>query len=205
MHWRAAERLHALDAAQEDVDLLRRTLYSRHAPAPRSSARNAPEKLRRILATIASSYLSCRELLKDLTVDRSTYFCRGSARTPARPTAHLDYLAVAPLAFPFMVNSAVQAVLNATDTWFIGRVSPTATAAIGAVYWPVLVLCCCSAAWACRCRPWSRKPRGAPLRTRLAGTWTALWAALVHGPDLHHSGPVSGRALFAPFGFRTTP
>ncbi len=51
----------------------------------------------------------------------------------------LDYLAVASLAFPFMVNSAVQAVLNATDTWFIGRVSPAATAAIGAVYWPVLV------------------------------------------------------------------
>ena len=51
----------------------------------------------------------------------------------------LDYVAVASLAFPFMVNSAVQAVLNATDTWFIGRVSPVATAAIGAVYWPVLV------------------------------------------------------------------
>jgi multidrug resistance protein, MATE family len=52
----------------------------------------------------------------------------------------LDYRAVAGLAFPFMVNSAVQAVLNATDTWFIGRLSPAATAAIGAVYWPVLVL-----------------------------------------------------------------
>ena len=32
----------------------------------------------------------------------------------------LDYRAVATLAFPFMLNSAVQAVLNATDTWFIG-------------------------------------------------------------------------------------
>ena len=51
----------------------------------------------------------------------------------------LDYFAVAALALPFMMNSAVQAVLNATDTWFIGRVSPDATAAIGAVYWPVLV------------------------------------------------------------------
>ena len=28
----------------------------------------------------------------------------------------LDYWAVGTLAFPFMVNSAVQAVLNATDT-----------------------------------------------------------------------------------------
>ena len=51
----------------------------------------------------------------------------------------LDYASVAGLAFPFMLNSAVQAVLNATDTWFIGRLSPAATAAIGAVYWPVLV------------------------------------------------------------------
>ena len=32
----------------------------------------------------------------------------------------LDYVAVARLAFPFMLNSAVQAVLNATDTWFVG-------------------------------------------------------------------------------------
>src|ERR1700761_7968473 len=53
--------------------------------------------------------------------------------------ARLDWHALAKLAFPFMVNSAVQAVLNSTDTWFIGRVSPAATAAIGAVYWPVLV------------------------------------------------------------------
>src|ERR1700691_2539110 len=51
----------------------------------------------------------------------------------------IDYRAVATLAFPFMLNSAVQAVLNATDTWFIGRLSPAATAAIGAVYWPILV------------------------------------------------------------------
>jgi hypothetical protein len=29
----------------------------------------------------------------------------------------LDYASVAQLAFPFMLNSAVQAVLNATDTW----------------------------------------------------------------------------------------
>ena len=44
----------------------------------------------------------------------------------------LDPKAVAALAFPFMLNSAVQAVLNATDTWFIGRLSPAATSAIGA-------------------------------------------------------------------------
>ncbi|HMK85546.1 MAG TPA: MATE family efflux transporter [Steroidobacteraceae bacterium] len=53
--------------------------------------------------------------------------------------ARLDYAAVARLAFPFMLNSAVQAVLDATDTRFIGRLSPAATSAMGAVYWPVLV------------------------------------------------------------------
>src|SRR3984893_1811936 len=51
----------------------------------------------------------------------------------------LDYRAVAALAFPFMLNRAVQAVLNATDSWFIGRLSPAATAGVGAVYWPILV------------------------------------------------------------------
>src|SRR5271167_2656044 len=56
-----------------------------------------------------------------------------------RGRPRLDYAAVASLALPFMLNSAVQAVLNATDTWFIGRLSPDATSAIGAVYWPILV------------------------------------------------------------------
>jgi len=50
----------------------------------------------------------------------------GQALSPSgRP--RLDYRAVATLALPFMLNSAVQGRVNATDTWFIGRLSPAAT------------------------------------------------------------------------------
>ena len=43
------------------------------------------------------------------------------------------------LAGPLILNSAIQSILNITDTWFIGRLSTHATAAMGAVYW--LILC----------------------------------------------------------------
>src|SRR5258708_24079970 len=71
-------------------------------------------------------------------MDESIKLLPGQALSSGgRP--RLDYRAVAALAFPFMLNSAVQAVLNATDTWFIGRLSPAATSAIAPVYWPFLV------------------------------------------------------------------
>src|SRR6187401_2528789 len=39
------------------------------------------------------------------------------------------------LAAPLMVTNAVQALLNLTDLWFIGRISTDAVAAMGAIYW----------------------------------------------------------------------
>src|SRR5258708_3210808 len=79
-----------------------------------------------------------RRLKTKRLMDTHIILLPGQRLSP-RGRPRLDYAAVAGLAFPFMLNSAMQAVLNATDTWFIGRLSPTATAAIGAVYWPVLV------------------------------------------------------------------
>ncbi len=52
---------------------------------------------------------------------------------------HIDMRAIAALALPLVLNSTVQAVLNLTDTWFIGRISTTATAAIAAVHWLALL------------------------------------------------------------------
>ena len=52
---------------------------------------------------------------------------------------HIDMRAVAVLALPLVLNSTVQAVLNLTDTWFIGRLSTSATAAIAAVHWLALL------------------------------------------------------------------
>ena len=60
-------------------------------------------------------------------------------RHDAAGRAHVDYRSVLALAWPFVLNSSVQAILNLTDTWFIGRLSTQALAAMGAVYWLVLV------------------------------------------------------------------
>jgi multidrug resistance protein, MATE family len=112
----------------------------------------------------------------------------------------LDYLTVGRLAFPFMVNSAVQAVLNATDTWFIGRVSPAATAAIGAVYWPILVFVFLFGGIGLAVQTVVAQAFGGRRYMRASqATWTALWGSLCTVP-LFTLLAVSGAWLFAPFG-----
>jgi MATE family multidrug resistance protein len=112
----------------------------------------------------------------------------------------LDYVAVANLAFPFMVNSAVQAVLNATDTWFIGRVSPAATAAIGAVYWPVLVFGLLLGGVGLAVQTLVAQAYGAGRYARASqATWTALWASLFTVPAFALLALAGGR-MFGPFG-----
>ncbi|MEO8166193.1 MAG: MATE family efflux transporter, partial [Betaproteobacteria bacterium] len=56
----------------------------------------------------------------------------ASTRLPAiRQDAHgqrsVNLRAVVALALPLFVNSGIQALLNLTDTWFIGRLSTDAT------------------------------------------------------------------------------
>ena len=104
------------------------------------------------------------------------------------------------LALPFMMNSAVQAVLNATDTWFIGRLSPAATAAIGAVYWPILVFVLLLGGVGLSVQTLVAQAQGGHRYTRAAqATWTACWASLFTVP-LFMALALSGRTLFAPFG-----
>ncbi len=68
---------------------------------------------------------------------------RGAAlpalRIDAEGHRHIDMRAVAVLALPLVLNSTVQAILNLTDTWFIGRLSTAATAAIAAIHWLALL------------------------------------------------------------------
>jgi len=112
----------------------------------------------------------------------------------------LDYWAVLGLAFPFMVNSAQQAVLNATDTWFIGRVSPAATAAIGAVYWPVLVFALLFGGVGLAVQTLAAQAYGAHRYARASqAAWTALWAALFTVP-IFALLALTGKQIFRPFG-----
>src|SRR4051812_43524540 len=61
-------------------------------------------------------------------------------RFDAAGRAHVDLRAVLALALPLVANSAVQMLLNLTDIWFIGHISTSALAAVGAVQWQVLVV-----------------------------------------------------------------
>jgi len=112
----------------------------------------------------------------------------------------LDYAAVGRLAFPFMLNSAVQAILNATDTWFIGRLSPSATAAIGAVYWPVLVFVLLFGGVGLSVQTVVAQTYGGHRYARAAqATWTALWACVLTSP-LFIALALTGAWIFSPFG-----
>jgi MATE family multidrug resistance protein len=121
-------------------------------------------------------------------------------RLSASGRPQLEPKAVAALAFPFMLNSAVQAVLNATDTWFIGRLSPAATSAIGAVYWPILVCVLLFGGVALTVQTLVAQAYGGHRYTRASqATWTALWASLFTAPLFVVLG-MTGSWLFAPFG-----
>ena len=50
-----------------------------------------------------------------------------------------DYRAIARLAWPLILSGAIQASFNVTDTWFVGRLSTNATAAMASVNW--LIYC----------------------------------------------------------------
>ncbi len=60
-------------------------------------------------------------------------------RLDAQGNRHVDLWAVAALALPLFLNSGLQVVLNLTDTWFVGRISSEAMAAVGACYFLIFV------------------------------------------------------------------
>ena len=96
---------------------------------------------------------------------------------------HVDYRAVAVLAAPLFLNSSIQAVLNLTDTWFLGRISTSATAAVGAVYWFVIVFVLLFGGVAMAVQTLVAQAYGAGDRVRAARvTWAGLWAVLLVSP-----------------------
>jgi MATE family multidrug resistance protein len=95
----------------------------------------------------------------------------------------VDYRAVAELAAPLFLNSSVQAVLNLTDTWFLGHISTAATAGVGAVYWFVIVFVLVFGGVAMAVQTLVAQAWGAGARHEAAEiTWNGLWAALLLAP-----------------------
>lgn len=103
------------------------------------------------------------------------------------------------LALPLFFNSSLQAILNLTDTWFIGRISADAVAAVGAVYWLVLALLLLLGGVGFAVQTLCAQAYGAG-RKRAAGQsmWAGVWIALASAAPFIGIA-FAGRFILAPF------
>ena len=112
----------------------------------------------------------------------------------------VDLRAVVALAAPLFVNTGIQAVLNLTDTWFLGRISTDALAGVGAVYWFVIVIALLAGGVAMAVQTLAAQGYGAGDRLGVAeGVWGGLWVTLAMVPLFLLAGQAGGR-LLAPVG-----
>ena len=104
-------------------------------------------------------------------------------RLDAGGRRHIDMRAIAALALPLILNSTLQAVLNLTDTWFIGRLSTAATAAISAVHWLALLAMFLIGGVAMGVQTLVAQAYGAGRYRRTSQmVWMGLWASLLTLP-----------------------
>jgi MATE family multidrug resistance protein len=103
-----------------------------------------------------------------------------AARRDSRGRLKVDVRAILALALPLFLNSSIQAVLNLTDTWFIGRISATAVAAIAAVHWLILGFLLLFGGVAMGVQTFAAQAYGAG-RFRRAGVaaWSGIWASVL--------------------------
>jgi MATE family multidrug resistance protein len=132
----------------------------------------------------------------------------AAARRPALPALRfdragrrrVDYRMVMALALPLILNASAQAALNLVDTWFIGRLSTAATAAMGATYFLVLVFILFFGGVGMAVQTLVAQAYGGR-RKRRAGraVWTGTWAAFATVPACLPLA-FSGALLLGPFG-----
>lgn len=112
----------------------------------------------------------------------------------------VDLRAVVALAAPLFLNSGIQAVLNLTDTWFLGRISAQATAAVGAVFWFAIMLLLLLGGVSIAVQTLVAQAHGAGDRQRAAqSAWGGLWVVLLMSPLFVAAG-LAGPWLVAPAG-----
>jgi MATE family multidrug resistance protein len=112
----------------------------------------------------------------------------------------VDLRAIAILAAPLMATNATQAVLNLTDTWFLGRLSTSAVAAMGSIYWVMTCVIIVLGGVSLAVQTFVAQAVGrGDGREASHAAWNALWAAAFSVPVfvlLAAAGPW----LVAPFG-----
>ena len=130
---------------------------------------------------------------------------RGPSGLPAQRfdshgRAHVDRAAILRLAGPLIATNAVQAILNLTDTWFVGRLSTDALAAMGSIYWLMTCIVLIVSGVGLAVQTFVSQAFGSR-RYGHAGqaTWSSLWAALASLP-LFLAAASLGPVLLRPFG-----
>lgn len=114
--------------------------------------------------------------------------------------ARVDVRAIIALAVPFAANSAIQAILNLTDTWFIGRISTSALAAIAAIHWPVIACIALFGGVGLAGQTLVAQAFGGRRMKRASQAgWISAWAALLVLP-LFWFIAMNGNAVLDPFG-----
>src|SRR4051812_11753042 len=106
-----------------------------------------------------------------------------AVRHDAHGRRHVDYRAIVTLAGPLFLNSALQALLSLTDTWFIGRLSVDAVAAMGATFFLVIVFLLLLGGVGLGVQTLSAQNYGAGRHADAAkSVWTGLYGALAMAP-----------------------
>jgi MATE family multidrug resistance protein len=104
-------------------------------------------------------------------------------RVGADGSVHIDYRAIAALALPLMVNSSLQAVINLTDTWFVGHISTTAMAGMAAIFWLVFFFVMLVGGIGLSVQTFVAQYEGSRRRWRAGhATWVGLWGAVATLP-----------------------
>jgi len=112
----------------------------------------------------------------------------------------VDMRAVIALALPLVANSSVQALLNLTDTWFVGRLSADAVAAVGAVYWLTIVAILLLGGASLAVQTFVAQAYGGGVSRRAARVaWNGLWAVMLTAPAFVLLA-FAGDVLIRPFG-----
>lgn len=121
-------------------------------------------------------------------------------RLGADGRAQIDYRSIAALAFPLMVNSSLQAVINLTDTWFVGHISTVAMAGMAAIFWLVFFFVMLLGGIGLSVQTFVAQAEGGGRRWRAGhSTWVALWGSALTLP-LFAALAGWGSVLLAPFG-----
>lgn len=112
---------------------------------------------------------------------------------------HVNYRAIAKLSIPLFLDSLTYIINSLTDTWFLGRLSTDATAALGAINWLMFVSIMLLASVGVAVQTLVAQAFGSGDLTKAAKTaWTGIWIAVLTIP-VYVLLATHGQQILSPF------